>query len=113
VEQTKTGWALGLEIPIYLLKLNALDFFVAPGFGYTPVTTTTKTTTPAALGRRRDFLLQLTLPHPRPLSTTWRGVLSQPIYIMLPLSISWRGGWGGEDSHHITRFQMPRGIADW
>lgn len=48
-EKTTTGWALGLEVPIYLLKLNQLDFFVAPGIGYTPVSTTTKVTTPAGV----------------------------------------------------------------
>ena len=44
-EESLTAWGIGLEIPLYLLKLNALDFYVAPGVGYTPVSTTTKTTT--------------------------------------------------------------------
>jgi len=44
-ERSVTAWGLGLEIPLYLLKLNALDFYVAPGIGYTPTATTTKTTT--------------------------------------------------------------------
>ncbi len=44
-EKNLTAWGVGLEIPIYLLKLNALDFYIAPGVGFTPVSTTTKTTT--------------------------------------------------------------------
>jgi hypothetical protein len=43
-ETSTTAWGLGLEIPIYLLKLNLLDFYVAPGIGYTPTSTTTKVT---------------------------------------------------------------------
>lgn len=44
VETTTTAWGIGLEIPIYLLKLNLMDFYVAPGVGFTPTSTTTKTT---------------------------------------------------------------------
>lgn len=51
-EKSVTAWGIGLEIPLYLLKLNMLDFYIAPGVGYTPTSTTTKTTyvggTPAA-----------------------------------------------------------------
>lgn len=46
-ETTFTGLALALELPIYLINVDALDFYIAPGVGYTPVTTTTKTTTTA------------------------------------------------------------------
>jgi len=43
-ENSGSQWGLGLEIPIYLLKLNALDFYVAPGVGYTSQSSTSKTT---------------------------------------------------------------------
>lgn len=43
-ETTTTAWGIGLEIPIYLLKLNLMDFYVAPGVGFTPTSTTTKIT---------------------------------------------------------------------
>jgi len=43
-EYTATGWGLGLEVPIYLLKLNALDFYVAPGVGYNSISTSRKNT---------------------------------------------------------------------
>ncbi|MFO1526187.1 MAG: hypothetical protein U1F16_09465 [Turneriella sp.] len=43
-EKSVTAWGIGLEIPLYLLKLNMLDFYIAPGVGYTPISTTTKTT---------------------------------------------------------------------
>lgn len=46
-ETTFTGLALALELPIYLINVYALDFYIAPGVGYTPVTTTTKSTTVA------------------------------------------------------------------
>lgn len=44
VEKSTTAWGAGLEVPIYLTKFNALNFYLAPGFGYTPTSTTTKTT---------------------------------------------------------------------
>jgi hypothetical protein len=44
VETSVTAWGIGLEIPIYLAKFNVLDFYVAPGVGFTPTSTTTKNT---------------------------------------------------------------------
>lgn len=44
-ETTVTAWGAGLEVPIYLTKFNALNFYVAPGFGITPNSTTVKNTT--------------------------------------------------------------------
>ena len=44
-ETSTTVWGVGLEIPLYLAKFTALDFYVAPGVGFTPTSTTTKTTT--------------------------------------------------------------------
>jgi len=43
-ETSVTAWGIGLEIPIYLAKFNVLDFYVAPGVGFTPTSTTTKNT---------------------------------------------------------------------
>jgi hypothetical protein len=43
-ETSVTAWGIGLEIPIYLAKFNVLDFYVAPGVGFTPTSTTTKDT---------------------------------------------------------------------
>lgn len=45
VDKTTTAWGLGLEVPLYLTKFNALNFYVAPGVGYTPTSTKTKTST--------------------------------------------------------------------
>lgn len=44
VEKSTTAWAVGIEVPLYLAKFNLLNFYVAPGFGYTPAKTTTTTT---------------------------------------------------------------------
>ena len=48
-ETSLTAWGLGLEVPIYLLKLNALDFYVAPGMGYASSSSTEKNTTAAGV----------------------------------------------------------------
>jgi hypothetical protein len=46
-ENSFTAWGIGLEVPIYLLKLNLMDFYVAPGFGFTPMSIKSKTTNAA------------------------------------------------------------------
>lgn len=43
-EYQTTGWAIGLEIPIFLAKFNLLNFYIAPGFSYTPTKSTLTTT---------------------------------------------------------------------
>lgn len=44
-EYSTTAWGLGLEVPIYLAKLNMLHLYVAPGLGYVPVSTKQTDTT--------------------------------------------------------------------
>lgn len=54
-EYSKTAWAAGLEVPLYLAKFNLLNFYVAPGFGYTPTKTTqTKTDVTAGVSQTRN-----------------------------------------------------------
>ncbi|AFM14459.1 outer membrane beta-barrel protein [Turneriella parva] len=43
-EVSRTAWGFGLEIPLYLVKLNAMDLYIAPGVGFAPTSATTKTT---------------------------------------------------------------------
>ncbi len=49
-EYSATAWSAGLEIPLYLAKFNLLNFYVAPGFSYTPYKVTTTTTNVSATG---------------------------------------------------------------
>jgi hypothetical protein len=48
-ETSLTAWGLGLEIPIYLVKFSAMDFYVAPGVGYASSSTTEKNTSTAGV----------------------------------------------------------------
>lgn len=48
-ERSTTTWGVGLEVPLYLAKFTAMDFYVAPGVGFTPTSTTTKNTTAAGV----------------------------------------------------------------
>lgn len=43
-EYSRTAWGVGIEVPFYLMKFNLLNFYVAPGAGFTPTKTTTTTT---------------------------------------------------------------------
>lgn len=50
-EYSTTAWGLGLEIPLYLVKFSAMDFYVAPGVGYNPVSSTRNDTNAAGVAQ--------------------------------------------------------------